>query len=94
MNGARAELLATTRSKPIITSVITIGASQNFLFSRMNCQSSLTTKSLDIVVLRCSPKISTSSRSVEDRVAVQDKNASKTVLLALAGARDPSPSLS
>ena len=52
MNGAIAELLATTRSKPIITSVITIGASQNFLFSRMNCQSSLTTKSLDIVVLK------------------------------------------
>jgi hypothetical protein len=31
--------------------VTMIGASQNFLFSRMNCQSSLTTNSLDIVLV-------------------------------------------
>jgi hypothetical protein len=39
--------------------VITIGASQNFLFSRMNCQSSLTTNNLDIFVLNvdCSGSI-------------------------------------
>jgi hypothetical protein len=94
MNGAMAELLATTRSKPTITSVITMGASQNFLFSRINCQSSLTTNSLDIFVLNVRRKISTSSRNVVDRVAVQGKDASKTALLALAGARDPSPLLS
>ena len=52
MNGAIAELLATINNKPTRTSVITIGASQNFLFSRMNCQSSRTTISLDIVVLK------------------------------------------
>src|SRR5215831_14837015 len=48
MNGAIAEPLASTRSTPKRTSVITIGASQYFLFSLMNCQSSETTCAFDI----------------------------------------------
>src|SRR6185295_16202692 len=48
MNGAIAELFATTSNAPTSTSVITIGASQYFLFSLMNCQSSLTTCAFDI----------------------------------------------
>src|SRR6266404_3636902 len=48
MNGAMAELLASTSKAPTSTSVITIGASQYFLFSLMNCQSSLTTCAFDI----------------------------------------------
>src|SRR5712691_9242450 len=43
-----AELFASTSKAPTSTSVITIGASQYFLFSLMNCQSSLTTCTFDI----------------------------------------------
>ena len=43
-----AELFANTNKAPTSTSVITIGASQYFLFSLMNCQSSLTTCTFDI----------------------------------------------
>jgi hypothetical protein len=43
-----AELFANTSKAPTSTSVITIGASQYFLFSLMNCQSSLTTCIFDI----------------------------------------------
>src|SRR6185295_1108408 len=48
MKGAIAELLASTSSTPKRTSVITIGASQYFLFCFMNCQSSLITWTFDI----------------------------------------------
>src|SRR6185369_1346015 len=48
MKGAMAELFANTNKAPTSTSVITIGASQYFLFSLMNCQSSLTTCAFDI----------------------------------------------
>src|SRR5712692_693125 len=48
MKGAIAELFASTSSTPNRTSVITIGASQYFLFSFMNCQSSLNTCAFDI----------------------------------------------
>src|SRR5437016_3141839 len=48
MNGAIAELFASTSSTPNRTSVMTIGASQYFLFSFMNCQSSRTTCTFDI----------------------------------------------
>src|SRR5689334_18583972 len=48
MNGARAEPLASTSNTPTSTSVRTIGASQYFLLSRMNCHSSLTTCAFDI----------------------------------------------
>src|SRR6185369_9597842 len=51
MNGAIAELLARTNKTPTSTSVMTIGASQYFLFSRMNCHNSLTTCTFDIRVL-------------------------------------------
>lgn len=85
MNGASAELFATTRIKPMRTSVITIGASQNFLFSRMNCQSSFTTKSFDI---------NTSFRNGAYPVVALDMDANTIRLFALAGATDPSPLLS
>jgi len=48
MKGAIAELLARTNRTPTRTSVMTIGASQYFLFSRMNCHNSLTTCAFDI----------------------------------------------
>src|SRR5258705_5006668 len=48
MKGAMAEPFANTNKAPTSTSVITIGASQYFLFSLMNCQSSLTTCAFDI----------------------------------------------
>src|SRR5437588_8692379 len=48
MNGAIAELVASTSSTPNRMNVMTIGASQYFLFSFMNCQSSLTTCAFDI----------------------------------------------
>lgn len=48
MKGAMAEPFAKTSRAPTSTSVITIGASQYFLFSLMNCQSSLTTCAFDI----------------------------------------------
>lgn len=48
MKGAIAEPLANTSNTPNKTRVITIGASQYFLFSLMNCQSSLITCTFDI----------------------------------------------
>src|SRR6267143_4142926 len=48
MKGAIAELLASTSRTPNRTRVITIGASQYFLFCFMNSQSSLTTCVFDI----------------------------------------------
>src|SRR2546426_5624040 len=48
MKGAIAELFASTSRAPSRTSEITIGASQYFLFSLINCHSSLTTCTLDI----------------------------------------------
>ena len=45
-----AELFASTKRIPKSTSVMTIGASQYFLFSLMNCQSSLTTCVFDIFI--------------------------------------------
>src|SRR5215203_5545716 len=51
MNGAIADPFASTSSTPTRTSVITIGASQYFLFSRMNCHSSLITCTFDIYLL-------------------------------------------
>src|SRR6266566_2237328 len=50
MNGAIAEPFANTSKTPNKTRVITIGASQYFLFCLMNCQSSLTTSSFDMSV--------------------------------------------
>lgn len=46
MNGAMAEPFASTSSTPTSASVITMGAIQYFLFSRMNCHSSKMTYSL------------------------------------------------
>jgi len=82
MNGAIAELLAMTRSKPTSAKVITIGANQNFLCSRMKCQSSLTTWIFDIT------NFSTSSRSVVSYA--RDKDASMTLSIARGGVTDPS----
>ena len=48
VKGAMAEPLASTSSTPTATSVMTMGASQNFLFSLMNCHSSLMTCAFDI----------------------------------------------
>src|SRR5712692_9508041 len=48
MKGAIAEPFASTSKMPNTTSVITIGASQYFLFCFMNSQSSLTTCAFDI----------------------------------------------
>jgi len=43
MKGAMADPFASTNSAPTATRVINIGASQYFLFSLMNCHSSLMT---------------------------------------------------
>src|ERR1051325_11085682 len=48
MNGAMAEPFASTSKTPTSTSVITMGAIQYFLFSRINWKSSLMTYSFDI----------------------------------------------
>ena len=84
MNGAIAELFATAKSKPTSTSVITIGANHNFLFSRMNCQSSTTTCAFDI-------SFNTSFRSVASCADVADTDANKSRPLLTSGATDPTP---
>lgn len=48
MKGAIADPLASTNRTPTNPSVITMGASQYFLFSLMNCQSSLITRAFDM----------------------------------------------
>jgi hypothetical protein len=48
MKGAIAEPFASTSNTPTSASVITMGASQNFLFSLMNCHNSLKTYNFDI----------------------------------------------
>src|SRR6185503_15631130 len=83
MKGAMAEPLASTRRAPTATRVITIGASQYFLLFRMNSQSSETTCTFDITVLR------TFFRNDADRVAAPNRAANRKRFVRCGGSAGP-----
>src|SRR5687768_14070927 len=93
MKGAIADPLASTSSTPTRPSVITMGASQYFLFSLMNCHNSLMTCIFDMLKTlshRSTSVAKTSSRSDCDHGL--DKDARTTREHRRGVGVDPNPS--